>query len=503
MSDHPLNSDWLERALESARRRVRQVEIDACRIRTDLAQLEVTNAASVIDSDVAGYVREDLCGTRPLANDLHDPATEEEYIGPSPEVTILDESAKIATLEIGWQPAATPLPDGMDILVSAPMPTEMAACEQKPEQTATEHVPEPSNLTKLAGRPRHIYRRPTSPLMASLLVHGAVLFLAASVTVATIDRIDPQFAPTVLDLSHEPAKKSVEFDPHELADLGKTGIHKALADLPKFDGLAALDQPPMPIDLKSLDGPVSLGRAGLPDMIPTEPGTLMNGAGGASAAGHGAPIGLGHANQRGGGRADHATSPRTARAGNRSDSTFFFGTQAKGNRFVFIVDNSSSMKGGRLEMAVAELIRTVDSLTARQSFYVIFVSDQTYPMFYPQQEPTLALATNANKKRLAEWAPKAILASGKNRELIKAMDMAAALQPQAVYLLWDGDLRYSEKVRFDVLNHLTQHTAGWNFVVHTLGMGITSLDSEQNLRMIAQAHGGIYRRIDIPKGRTR
>ncbi len=192
-----------------------------------------------------------------------------------------------------------------------------------------------------------------------------------------------------------------------------------------------------------------------------------------------------------------------AHTGNRADSTFFFGTEAKGNRFVFIVDNSSSMKGGRLEMAVAELIRTVEGLTARQSFYVIFVSDQTYPMFYPQQEPTLVPATTANKKRLADWAPKAILASGKNRELIKAMDMAAALRPQAVYLLWDGDLRYSEKVRLDVLTHLTQPNNGWNFVLHTLGMGITSLDSEQNLRTIAQAHGGIYRRIDVPKVRTR
>ena len=180
----------------------------------------------------------------------------------------------------------------------------------------------------------------------------------------------------------------------------------------------------------------------------------------------------------------------------------FFGTAAKGNRFVFVVDNSSSMKGGRLEMAVAELLRTVEGLSPRQSFYVIFVSDQTYPMFYPQREPTLVPATPANKKRLADWAPKAILASGKNRELIKAMDLAASLQPQAVYLLWDGDLRYSETVRLDVLTHLTQPNQ-WNFIVHTLGMGVTSPNNEQNLRTIAQAHSGIFRRIDVPASRAR
>src|SRR5262249_46640550 len=67
------------------------------------------------------------------------------------------------------------------------------------------------------------------------------------------------------------------------------------------------------------------------------------------------------------------------RSGGRAESTMFFGTEARGNRFVFVVDNSSSMKGGRLEMAISELIKTVESLSPRQSFYVIFVSDKTYP----------------------------------------------------------------------------------------------------------------------------
>lgn len=34
------------------------------------------------------------------------------------------------------------------------------------------------------------------------------------------------------------------------------------------------------------------------------------------------------------------------------------------------------------------------------------------------------------------------------------------------------------------------------FTVHTLGMGVSSLDAEQNLTMIGNAHGGTFRRID-------
>jgi hypothetical protein len=46
------------------------------------------------------------------------------------------------------------------------------------------------------------------------------------------------------------------------------------------------------------------------------------------------------------------------------------------------------------------------------------------------------------------------------------------------------------------------HLAGpqpWNFPIHTLGMGALSVESEQNLAAIAQARGGIYRRIDVPR----
>ena len=36
------------------------------------------------------------------------------------------------------------------------------------------------------------------------------------------------------------------------------------------------------------------------------------------------------------------------------------------------------------------------------------------------------------------------------------------------------------------------------FAIHTLGLGVTSLDSEYNLTAIAKAHNGTYRRVDVP-----
>jgi hypothetical protein len=54
----------------------------------------------------------------------------------------------------------------------------------------------------------------------------------------------------------------------------------------------------------------------------------------------------------------------------------------------------------------------------------------------------------------------------------------------------------------DVMTHLTRPNQ-WNFVVHTLGMGVTSLDAEQNLVMIAQSHGGTFRKVNVPVGAVR
>jgi hypothetical protein len=182
--------------------------------------------------------------------------------------------------------------------------------------------------------------------------------------------------------------------------------------------------------------------------------------------------------------------------GGRSGATTFFGTRSRGDRFVFVVDNSSSMKEGRLEAAIAELVRCIDALGPRQSFYVIFVSDQTYPMYYPQPAADLVAATPPNKQRLADWLQKVRLAGGKNRELITAMDKAAALRPHAVFLLWDGRID-DLTVRRDVITHLTRPNQ-WPFPVHTLGMGAMSAESEQNLAAIAQAQRGLYRRVDVP-----
>lgn len=50
----------------------------------------------------------------------------------------------------------------------------------------------------------------------------------------------------------------------------------------------------------------------------------------------------------------------------------YFGSKAKGRRFVFVVDNSNSMTRGRFHTALNELVRTVEQMESDQYFHVIF-----------------------------------------------------------------------------------------------------------------------------------
>jgi hypothetical protein len=455
-----------ERAIEAARRQIRRLEIETHRIKASLARLEAD-----YEDDVADTLTRRLRRRVRADRELH---TEEDDWEER-----IDDAARFETaapaLDGGPQSPAAVLPFAAPS-VQRPRPaTTKLRRRQRIEREQPEPPPaivaEPA-ATGTAGalqiRPRRavINRKTAGPLVVSLGLHAVAILFCVSFTFVTLaqQRI-PLFASPVESEDDIPAPlaevkiDATKFDDDELLN--------TLSLTEEFNIADNLLNELAPAEVGA--GPRPTADIGQLDTLPGDVSALMAGGG----------------------------KPSSGKPGGEVGNAVFFGARSKGNRFVFVIDNSSSMKNGKFEVARVELVRSVESLSPKQSFYVIFVSDQTYPMFYPQPELDLIPATPANKKRLADWLPKAILASGKNRELIKAMDMAASLRPQAVFLLWDGDMRYSDNVRLDVMTHLTAPNQ-WNFVVHTLGLGITSADAEQNLTAIAAAHGGLYRRIDVP-----
>ncbi len=142
-----------------------------------------------------------------------------------------------------------------------------------------------------------------------------------------------------------------------------------------------------------------------------------------------------------------------------------------------------------METAFLELIASIRALKADQMFYVVFYSDQAYPMFHPEGVNEMVPATREHKQQLEAWLATVELCTG--GELNDAVDLAAKLEPAAMYVLSDGDI-YESRVR-----RLIETAAERQFPIHTLGMTVRNRDDAANLVAIAEAHGGSFATVGV------
>ena len=115
-----------------------------------------------------------------------------------------------------------------------------------------------------------------------------------------------------------------------------------------------------------------------------------------------------------------------------SGGASFFGLEASGGKFVYVVDRSGSMAGRKLQAAKAEIVRSISSLDREMKFYIIFYDNQCYPM----PATNLLSATEINKRDMFLWLEEIVSAGGTDPS--EAMTLALSLRPDAVWLLSDG-----------------------------------------------------------------
>jgi len=117
----------------------------------------------------------------------------------------------------------------------------------------------------------------------------------------------------------------------------------------------------------------------------------------------------------------------------------FFGAQAEGNRFVFVIDSSGSMRGPRWEALCKELIRAIKSLSPDQEFFVISFDSMAHPMFgvAPPRGKFLT-ADDKNFERFQNWLRS--IRHGSNTYPASAVGIAIKLEPDAIFLLSDGEI---------------------------------------------------------------
>ena len=115
----------------------------------------------------------------------------------------------------------------------------------------------------------------------------------------------------------------------------------------------------------------------------------------------------------------------------------FFGIEAVGQSFVYVIDVSGSMAGAPIQRAKQEIIRSISSLSYDQSFYVVFFADDEFPMHSPDIVRSLVDATPANVKETTQWIESFDEEGGTEPQA--ALSRALSLQPDAVYFLTDGE----------------------------------------------------------------
>jgi len=163
----------------------------------------------------------------------------------------------------------------------------------------------------------------------------------------------------------------------------------------------------------------------------------------------------------------------------------FFGLEARGSKFVYVVDRSGSMRGDKLQDTKVELIRSVHSLTRTMKFFIIFY-DSSYE---PMPANGLIKATGPNKSRYLGWVEAMGCRGGTEPEM--AVLMALSLEPDAIWLLSDGqfDPKACDTIRVANPNSRIQ--------IHTIAFH--SQRGQNVLARIAEENRGRYRFVPPPK----
>lgn len=156
----------------------------------------------------------------------------------------------------------------------------------------------------------------------------------------------------------------------------------------------------------------------------------------------------------------------------------FFGVEARGDEFVYVVDFSGSMEGPRIDQARYELRKSIESLAADASFYVVLFNHGGLAM----PAHGLVRATRANKDRYLDWVDRQPVGGGTNP--VDALVAAARLKPDAVFLLTDGGFA-DPRAAFAVV----ARSKGPRF--HTVAFHDNV--GEEVLRRIARVGRGTYR----------
>lgn len=164
----------------------------------------------------------------------------------------------------------------------------------------------------------------------------------------------------------------------------------------------------------------------------------------------------------------------------------FFGSKAYGNRFVFIIDASTSMEGFRWNRAVGELLKCIGQLSEGTEFYIIAFNYEPLPIDLSRAvTKSFLVKGKGSVVYCRKWLRSLVLAP----ETMPAgsLELALAFEPDAIFLLSDGELRDNS---LGLLRKKNQRDNKPIIPINTIHL--FSDDGKETLETLARENGGSF-----------
>jgi hypothetical protein len=172
----------------------------------------------------------------------------------------------------------------------------------------------------------------------------------------------------------------------------------------------------------------------------------------------------------------------------------FFGLEAQGSRFAYIVDRSSSMRGEKMDHTRAELTRSVTGLMENGEFLVIFYSDS------PEVLGSRLVWRDASERSKADARRQiARVEPMGGTKPLGAFEMVFGqrVRPDAIYFMTDG--KFSD----DIPDRVAALNDNARIPIHCILFGEPSRNSviatevATLMRRIAADSGGQFRHVEV------
>ncbi|MCY3006373.1 MAG: hypothetical protein NTV29_10395 [Planctomycetota bacterium] len=170
----------------------------------------------------------------------------------------------------------------------------------------------------------------------------------------------------------------------------------------------------------------------------------------------------------------------------------FFGTYAPGQRFVFVIDSSSSMlEGTRWPTLRRELTRAIRGLSPDQEFFVISFDISAHPMFNTLPPIGKFLPpTDESLYRLNTWI-NGIQHQGSTRPA-SSIGIALGLKPDAIFLLSDGEIQDTTVQELRIHNRIKSEQVNSKVAIPIHTVLLHSPIGAGPLKLIADENDGVF-----------